>query len=232
MHAMILAAGRGERMGQLTRSVPKPLITIAGKALIVHQIERLRDAGFSRLVINLAYRGAQIRAHLGTGQRLGVSIEYSEEPNGALDTGGGIARALDLLGAEPFIVVNCDIWSGFDFSTLKAPAGQAHLVLVPNPEHNPDGDFCLSDGKVLPGCSPKLTFAGIGVYQAELFNDGHPSRYPLAPILNAAAAQGLVSGELFRGAWLDVGTPARLNNAKLDAAMRQNTNKPVRSRPE
>ncbi len=227
MHAMILAAGRGERMGQLTQSVPKPLITIAGKALIVHQIERLRDAGFSRLVINLAYRGAQIRAHLGTGQSLGVSIEYSEEPNGALDTGGGIARALDLLGAEPFIVVNCDLWSDFDFSTLKAPADHAHLVLVPNPEHNPEGDFCLSDGKIVPGSGPKRTFAGIGVYGAELFGDGHPLRYPLAPLLNAAAARGLVSGELYRGAWLDVGTPDRLNNANKSAAVRHSADKPV-----
>jgi MurNAc alpha-1-phosphate uridylyltransferase len=227
MHAMILAAGRGERMGQLTESLPKPLLPVAGKALIVHQIEQLRDAGFSELVINLAYRGAQIRAHLGSGQNFGVSIEYSEEPTGALDTGGGIAKALDLLGPEPFTVVNCDVWSDFDFSTLSPPANLAHLVLVPNPAHNPNGDFCLSNGKILAEGSPKLTFAGIGVYRADLFRDGYPSRFALAPILKAAAANGLVSGELFRGTWLDVGTPDRLNNAKKSAAVRLRTNKSV-----
>ncbi len=227
MQAMILAAGRGERMGQLTQSVPKPLITIAGKALIVHQIERLRDAGFSQLVINLAYRGAQIREHLGSGRDLGVSIEYSQEPNGALDTGGGIARARDLLGPEPFTVVNCDVWTDFDFSTLKAPTGQAHLILVPNPEHNPDGDFRLMDGKVVPDGHPKLTFAGIGVYRVDLFTDELPSRFPLAPVLNDAAVRGLVSGELFRGTWIDVGTEDRLNNAKKSAAIRRSTDKSV-----
>lgn len=218
MRAMILAAGRGERMGHLTRNLPKPLIAIAGKALIVHQIERLRDAGFTDFVINLAYRGDQIRAHLGTGQKFGVAIEYSEEPDGALDTGGGIAAALKLLGRDPFTVVNCDVWTNFDFSTLSIPTGQAHLVLIPNPPHNPEGDFCLSAGKVTVGSGPKLTFAGIGVYRNELFSGEHPARFPLAPLLLAAASRGAVSAELFSGGWIDVGTVDRLNNAKeLDA---------------
>jgi MurNAc alpha-1-phosphate uridylyltransferase len=227
MHAMILAAGRGERMRHLTRNLPKPLIPIAGKALIVHQIERLRDAGFANLVINLAYRGEQIRAHLGTGGNFGVSIKYSEEPGGALDTGGGVARALDLLGPEPFAVVNCDVWTDFDFSTLAAPAGQAHLILVPNPEHNPDGDFCLSNGKIVTDSSPKLTFAGIGVYRADLFDGEGSARFALAPLLKEAAKRNMVSAELFRGGWLDIGTPDRLNKAKRYAAARHKGRKPV-----
>jgi MurNAc alpha-1-phosphate uridylyltransferase len=220
MRAMILAAGRGERMGHLTRSIPKPLIPIAGKALIVYQIERLRDAGFSELVINLAYRSSQIRAHLGTGREFGVVIEYSEEPAGALDTGGGIAAALKLLSPDPFIVVNCDIWTDFDFSKLSAPTGQAHLVLVPNPGHNPDGDFCLADGKISPGPGAKLTFAGIGVYRHALFSNVRTTRFPLAPVLLEAAVRHAVSAELFQGDWIDVGTEDRLNNAKDTAAMR------------
>lgn len=224
---MILAAGRGERMGQLTRDLPKPLIAIAGKALIVHQIERLRDAGFTDLVINLAYRGDQIRAHLGTGEKFGVAIEYSTEAHGALDTGGGIAAAVTLLGPDPFLVVNCDVWTNFDFSILSAPAGQAHLVLVPNPTHNPAGDFCLSAGKIVIRSQPKLTFAGIGVYRPELFSGDHPQRFPLAPLLLAAASRGAVSAELYPGEWLDVGTVARLNKAKDVAAMRHLTDKSV-----
>ncbi len=211
---MILAAGRGERMGHLTRHLPKPLITIAGKALIVYQIERLRDAGFTDLVINLAYRGDQIKEHLDDGSKFGVGIDYSFEPDGALDTGGGIAAAQTLLGPDPFLVVNCDIWTSFDYAALSAPTGEAHLVLVPNPSHNPDGDFCLSAGKIVIRSQPKLTFAGIGVYRPELFAGTHPTRFALAPLLVAAASRGAVSGELFTGQWLDVGTPERLNNAK------------------
>lgn len=215
MRAMILAAGRGERMGQLTRDLPKPLIPIAGKALIVHQIERLRDTGFTDLVINIAYRLEQIRAHLGSGKKLGVKIEYSTEPEGALDTGGGIAAAATLLGPDPFLVVNCDVWTNFDFSKLSSPPDQAHLVLVPNPTHNPDGDFCLSEGKIVIRNSPKLTFAGIGVYRPELFSGDHPARFSLAYLLRNAATRGTVSAELYLGKWIDVGTVDRLNELKV-----------------
>lgn len=221
MRALILAAGRGKRMGHLTAERPKPLITIAGKAMIVHHIERLRAVGITEIVINLAYRGDQIRALLDNGQAYGVTIAYSAEPDLALDTGGGIYRALHLLGDEAFAVVNSDVWTDFDFSTLRAPAGDAHLVLVPNPPHNRDGDFTLVDGKITIAGGPRATFAGIGVYRAALFEASQPSRFALAPLLRAAAARERVSGELFRGTWIDVGTEERLNLAKQFAAPRQ-----------
>jgi MurNAc alpha-1-phosphate uridylyltransferase len=213
MRAMILAAGRGTRMGQLTDELPKPLIPISGKTLIEHQIERLRCAGIHELVINLAYRGAQIREHLGNGKSLGVSIDYAEEPEDAFETGGGIAAALDLLGDEPFAVANSDVWTNFDFSTLTAPVGAAHLVLVPNPSHNPKGDFCLSNG-VIGDVGESLTFSGIGVYKPALFAGKHPPRFPLGPLLVDAARRREVSAERFTGCWIDVGTPARLDLVK------------------
>lgn len=223
MRALILAAGRGKRMGHLTAERPKPLITIAGKAMIVHHIERLRAVGITEIVINLAYRGDQIRALLDNGQAYGVTIAYSAEPDLALDTGGGIYRALHLLGDEAFAVVNSDVWTDFDFSTLRAPAGDAHLVLVPNPPHNRDGDFTLVDSKITIAGGPRATFAGIGVYRAALFeSSAHPSRFALAPLLRAAAARGRASGELFRGAWIDVGTEERLKLAKDIAAAQPN----------
>lgn len=221
MRALILAAGRGKRMGHLTAERPKPLITIAGKAMIVHHIERLRAVGITEIVINLAYRGDQIRALLDNGQAYGVTIAYSAEPDLALDTGGGIYRALHLLGDEAFAVVNSDVWTDFDFSTLRAPAGDAHLVLVPNPPHNRDGDFTLVDSKITIAGGPRATFAGIGVYRAALFEASQPSRFALAPLLRAAAARERVSGELFRGTWIDVGTEERLNLANQFAAPRQ-----------
>jgi MurNAc alpha-1-phosphate uridylyltransferase len=220
MRAMILAAGRGERMGHLTARVPKPLITIAGKAMIVHHLERLRSAGVTEFVINLAYRGAQIRAHLGGGEKFGVHIEYSQEPEGALETGGGIAAALALLGDGAFIVVNSDIWTDFDFATLRPPAGDAHLVLVPNPAHNPSGDFRLIGHKIVPNGGEKSTFSGIGVYLPRLFQTQRQARFALAPVLREAARGGRVSAELYEGRWIDVGTPERLKMAKQAAATR------------
>lgn len=221
MRAMILAAGRGERMGHLTEHVPKPLIEIAGKAMIVHHIERLRAAGVTEFVVNLAYRGDQIRAHLGNGEAFDVRIQFSVEPEGALETGGGIAAALKLLGPEPFIVVNSDVWSDFDCSTLHPPAGDAHLVLVPNPTHNARGDFRFDRGKIVQEGGCMATFAGIGVYRPELFRQPHPLRFALAPLLHEAAARGRVSAELYAGGWIDVGTPERLKMAKSFAATQQ-----------
>ena len=218
MRAMILAAGRGARMGELTDDLPKPLIVIDEKPLIEHQIERLRDAGFSEIVINVAYRGAQIREHLGTGQDLGVTIAYSQEPEGALDTGGGITAALNVLGENPFLVVNSDIWTDFDYSTLNEPTLDAHIILVPNPEHNPNGDFALRDGAIATS-GEKWTFAGIGVYRPELFEKRTQARFPLAPILREAAGYGRIGAELYQGLWVDVGTPQRLTTAKTYAAM-------------
>lgn len=212
MKAMILAAGRGERMRPLTDHLPKPLLPVGGRPLIVHQLERLRQAGFRELVINHAHLGEQIEQVLGDGRRWGLSIAYSAEGQ-ALETGGGIRRALPLLGVEPFLVVNSDIWCDYDLSRLRgiAPPGLAHLVLVDNPSHHLAGDFLLEDGQVrdLPGPN-RLTFSGIALYRPELFAGLADGPFPLAPLLRQAMGQGRVSGEHHRGLWLDVGTPERL----------------------
>jgi len=215
---MILAAGRGERMGALTDRIPKPLLEIAGKTLIDTVIERLVASGITELVVNIAYRGEQIRQHLGDGRGLGARIEYSVEPDGALETGGGIVAALDLLGPAPFITVNSDVWTDFDFAGLGEPAGSAHLVLVPNPDHNRTGDFRLMDGKIVEIGGIMLTFSGIAVYRPELFAGRKARRFPLAPVLHEAARAGQVSGQLYRGRWLDVGTPERLALAERYAS--------------
>ncbi len=208
---MILAAGRGERMRPLSDRMPKPLLPVAGKALIVHLIERLAQAGLRDLVVNYAHLGGQIADHLGDGSRFGVRIVYSPEPDGGLETGGGIHAALPLLDSDPFIVVNGDLWTDYPFARLpRAPDGLVHLVLVDNPSHHPQGDFCLRGGRVLSGGDPKLTFSGIGVYRRELFQDCEPGRFPLAPLLRRAMDQGQVGGEYYGGRWRDVGTPARL----------------------
>lgn len=210
MRAMILAAGRGERMRPLTDRLPKPLLPVAGKPLIVHQIERLARAGFRQLVINHAHLGELIEARLGDGSEWGVEIRYSPEKV-ALETGGGIFRALPLLGEEAFLVVNGDVWCEIDFSRLKLHEGRlAHLVLVPNPPHHPRGDFILRDGSVVDGEGARLTFSGIGLYHPRLFADCRPGAFPLAPLLRAAMARGEVSGECYTGRWIDVGTPERL----------------------
>jgi MurNAc alpha-1-phosphate uridylyltransferase len=220
MKAMILAAGRGERMRPLTDHIPKPLLRAAGRSLIDYHILGLVRAGLCELVINHAHLGAQIEQALGDGARLGARIRYSAEGE-ALETGGGIFRALPLLGPEPFVVVNGDIWTDFPYGCLPvAPSGLAHLVLVDNPPHHPEGDFVLGeDGQVSDTGTPRLTFSGIGVYRPELFEGCRPGRFPLAPLLRAAMARGLVSGEHYRGGWVDVGTPQRL--AELDQRLAQ-----------
>jgi N-acetyl-alpha-D-muramate 1-phosphate uridylyltransferase len=217
--AMILAAGRGERMRPLTDHAPKPLLPAGGRPLIEYHIEALVRAGVRGLVINLAHLGGQIRRHLGDGARWGVAIRYLEEPPGALETGGGIFNALPLLGDAPFLVVNGDIWTDCDFARLGCPADAlAHLLLVDNPEHHPRGDFTLEAGRIGNGEGGRLTFSGIGLYRAELFAGCTGGAFPLAPLLRRAADRGLVSGEHFRGAWQDIGTPQRL--AALDARLR------------
>jgi MurNAc alpha-1-phosphate uridylyltransferase len=221
---MILAAGRGERMRPLTDRVPKPLLPVAGKPLLVWQLERLARAGYRDIVINHAHLPEQIERLLGDGAAWGVAIRYSAEPPGALETAGGIAHALPLLGDAPFLVVNGDTWCDLDFSTLPQPAANdlAHLVLVPNPPHHPNGDFDLRDGRVSASPQPtvsRLTFAGIGLYRPELFaalERGKPA--PLAPLLRAAMADHRVAGQVHTGCWVDVGTPARL--AALDEEVR------------
>jgi len=222
VRAMILAAGRGERMRPLTLVRPKPLLEAGGEPLIVHHLRALAAAGFEDVVVNLSWLGDQIRAALGDGGRYGVRLHYSDEGPEPLETGGGIFRALPLLGAGPFLVLNGDVWTDVDWSALRerlAPGDLAHLVLVPNPAHNPPGDFVLERGRIVETPGERRTFSGAGVYRAELFRGCSDGIFKLAPLLRTAARAGRVSGELHTGAWLDVGTPERL--AHLDALLRQ-----------
>lgn len=217
MKAMILAAGRGERMRPLTDHTPKPLLVVGGRPLIVWHLERLSAAGFRDLVINHAHLGGQIEAALGDGSAWGLSIRYSPEPPGALETAGGIANALPLLGEAPFLVVNGDIWCDWDFRRAPALAEHsAHLVMVANPAHHRGGDFSLDGGKVgYAADGETLTYAGIGVF-APAFFAGVPrgQALKLRPLLDAAIAAGTLGGERHEGRWVDVGTPERL--AELD----------------
>ena len=212
MKAMILAAGRGERLRPLTDSRPKPMVEVAGKPLIAYQVERLVRAGFHQIVVNTAYLGEQIEQFLGTGTAWGVEICYSHESE-ALETAGGIAKALPLLG-ERFVVVNADIWTTYDYShLLNTPEALAHLVLVPNPPHKSIGDFGLDNASRRATLGSDHTFSGIGVYQRELFSGIAVEKRPLAPILRDFIAQRAVTGEVFDGAWVDVGTKERLKQA-------------------
>lgn len=211
MHAMILAAGRGERMRPLTDKCPKPLLDVNGMPLIVHQLHRLAAAGYQDVIINLAYRGAMIRAALGSGRSLGLRLHYSQEGDAALETGGGIRHALPLLGNAPFLVINADIWCDHPLKPRILGEDLAHLVLVDNPSHHPQGDFHLHHDRILGTGEPKLTFSGIGYYRPELFSDmPDGGAYPLAPILRNAINTGRISGEHYHGNWTDVGTPQRL----------------------
>lgn len=221
MRAMILAAGRGERMRPLTDHTPKPLLQAGGKPLIVWHIERLVRAGITELVINHAHLGMQIERELGDGSRFGATIRYSDEGT-ALETAGGIAYALPLLGEDIFAVVNGDVYCDYDFARLPSLAARmqltddsAHLVLVDNPEHHPDGDFLLQDGRLVSSAPATrhaaLTFSGIGLYRPELFaRIQRGTRAALAPLLREQIALGKVSGEHHHGSWVDVGTPQRL----------------------
>ena len=200
-------------MRPLTLTRPKPLLEVGGRALIEHHLASLAAAGFGSIVINLSWLGAQIRAHLGDGAAFGVAVEYSEEGPEPLETGGGILRALPLLGSGPFLVVNGDVWTDYPYATLRgrlAAGDLAHLVLVPNPDHHPDGDFVLADGRMVETRGERLTFSGVGVYRPELLA-GREGTFPLAPLLRAAARDGRVSAEQYDGAWYDIGTPERLD---------------------
>jgi len=218
---MILAAGVGERMRPLTEHTPKPLLEAGGKPLIAWHIEALAALGLRDLVINVSHLAGQIMDWCGDGSRWSVRIQYSPEPE-PLETAGGIHRALPLLGEDPFLVVNGDVWSAFPLQRLLAQRalspGTAHLVLVDNPPQHPQGDFCVAAGGQLiarPPGIPGLTYAGIGVYTAAFFAGMAPGKLPLRPLLDAAIAGGRVSGEHFSGAWTDVGTPQRLRELDM-----------------
>ncbi|MCR3928946.1 MULTISPECIES: N-acetylmuramate alpha-1-phosphate uridylyltransferase MurU [Aeromonas] len=210
MKAMILAAGRGERMRPLTDLLPKPLLAAGGKPLIVHHIEKLAAAGVTQLVINHAWLGHKLVAALGDGSALGVSIHWSAEES-ALETAGGIVQALPLLGSEPFLVINGDTWLDLDYRALVSqPLGEdlAHLWLVPNPPQHPQGDFSLQAGRVLD--TPALTFSGVGLYHPAAFAGLPCGARKLAPLLRDWMAQGRVGGSLLAGEWRDIGTVDRL----------------------
>lgn len=212
MKAMILAAGKGERMRPLTLHTPKPMVPVAGQPLIEYHLQALAKAGVTEVVINHAWLGQQIEDHLGDGARFGLSIRYSPEGE-PLETGGGIFKALPLLGDAPFLLVNGDIWTDYDFARLRAPLkGLAHLVLVDNPGHHGRGDFRLDGQRVVDGdeAAGTLTFSGISVLDPALFEGCEPGAFKLAPLLRHAMAEGRVSGEHFQGHWVDVGTLERL----------------------
>ena len=221
MRAMILAAGRGERMRPLTDTIPKPLLKVAGKMLIEYHLEKLQAAQVTDVVINYAWLGEKIEHALGDGSRYGLNISYSEETE-ALETAGGIVNALSLLGNTPFIVINGDIFCDIDFSSLLAPiSGLAHLILVDNPEHNPNGDFSLTEaGAVNQAGENKLTFSGIGIYHPDLFKNKANGKLALAPVLREAMDQHFVTGSHYQGMWHDIGTPERLS--ELDLYLKNN----------
>ena len=221
MKAMILAAGRGERMGNLTQNCPKPLLKVKGRCLIDWHLIKLCEAGFKDIVINVAYLSKEIIEFVGDGSNWKLNITISEEID-ALETAGGIKKAIKYLGDEPFAVINADIFSDYNYKNLKARSLQnksiGHLVLVNNPEHNPEGDFGIMDDGILTMNSERLlTFAGIAIYDPKFFSElTHGSKIKLAPILEIAINKKCIQGELFEGVWSDVGTPERLNMINFD----------------
>jgi MurNAc alpha-1-phosphate uridylyltransferase len=219
MRAMLLAAGRGERMRPITDSTPKPLVPVGGRPLIAWHLAALARAGIREVVINLSWLGAQVRATLGDGRDYGVAITYSDEGPVPLETGGGIFTAVPLLGPGPFLVVNADIWTDIDFAAVALEEhAHARLLLIPNPPHHPSGDFGLEGDRVVTRDTDRYTYSGVGVYRPEFFGGCTPGRFPLLPLLNRAIAAGLVRGQVHRGEWCDVGTVERL--ASLDARVR------------
>lgn len=211
MRAMILAAGRGERLRPLTDRMPKPLAEVRGKPLIVHHLEALAAAGFREIVINQGHLGDMLPGALGDGERWGVNIHWSVEKPEPLETGGGIFQALPMLGDGPFLAVNGDIWTGYPFARLRAvKCDWAHLVMVPNPDHNPDGDFALSSAMLSESGPARLTYSGIAVYHPRLFAGCKPGKFSMVPLMKHAMKEHVVTGERFDGDWSDIGTLERL----------------------
>lgn len=220
MKAMILAAGRGERMRPLTDSTAKPLLPVGGKPLIQHHIEALAAAGIRDIVINLAWQGAMLRAALGDGSQFGVHIAYSDEGDAALETGGGVFKALPLLGEAPFLVLSGDIWTDYPLvraASLLAAGDVAHFVVVPNPDFHSRGDFGLRAGRMTEA-GERYTYANVGVFSPEFFASCQPGRFALAPLMYEWIGKQRVSGELYTGRWYNIGTPSQL--AELDRSLR------------
>ena len=229
MKAMVLAAGRGERLRPITDTLPKPLVTVAGKPLIVYHLEALARAGVHEVVINLSWLPDKLRAALRDGSDYGVRIAYTDEGPVALETGGGIFNALPLLGPEPFLVVNGDTFTDIDFGALQASAeadtragALARLVLVTNPIQHPRGDFGLEGDRVVERETNRFTYSGVGVYRREFFEGCSPGKFPMLPLMKRAIAAGRMAGQLHTGEWCDVGTPRRLAelNERVGAASR------------
>ena len=210
MIAMILAAGRGERLRPLTDGIPKALVEVRGRSLLERHLDTLRGSGVETAVINLGWLGDSIVSRIGSGRRYGLNVIYSPEGDDILETGGGIHRALPLL-SDPFLVINGDIWTDIDYASLRiADEDLAHLVMVENPDHNHTGDFALSDGRLSAAGEDRMTFSGVGIYRKALFEACQPGKFPLAPLLREAMAHGQVGGVVHTGTWIDVGTPERL----------------------
>ena len=211
MRAMILAAGRGERLRPLTDSIPKPLVLVRGKPLIEYHIQALSEAGFKEIIINQGHLGDQLPAAIGDGGRWGIRVHWSDEQPAALETGGGIHKALPLLGSSPFLVVNGDIWTDYPFARLRAvKCDWAHLVMIPNPPQHPAGDFALLNARIRTEGANKLTFSGIGVYHPRLFDGCEAGKFSIVPLLRSAMENHLVTGEKYAGCWEDIGTLERL----------------------
>ena len=212
MIAMILAAGRGERLRPLTESTPKALVEVRGRSLLERHLDKLQSSGIETVVINLGWLGEKIAEKIGSGRAYGLKVIYSPEGDDILETGGGIHRALPLLGSEPFLVVNADIYTDMPLPPASlAEEDMGHLVLVPRPPHRQQGDFDLHKGRIADTSSGTYTFSGVAVYRPEFFADCEPGRFPLAPMLRAAARAGQLAGSLYEGLWADVGTPQRLD---------------------
>ena len=229
MRAMILAAGKGERMRPLTDALPKPLLEVAGKSLLEWHLENLSRAGFREVVINIGHLGQRIPEVIGNGDRWAIRIQYSDETGypEPLETGGGISRALPLLGRRPFLVINGDIWCDYPLHRLRSNhCDGAHLVLVDNPPHHQQGDFALHAGLVRQFGDSKLTFAGIAVYHPELFQPSNTDRFSVVPLLRNAMDSGQVTGEVYRGRWFDIGTPERLDLLRNQIIADLNTQPP------
>lgn len=216
MKAMILAAGRGDRMRPLTDTMPKPLLMAGKYRLIEYHLFNLANAGFKDIVINVAWLGQQVIDTIGNGEKYGLNIVYSNEGAEALETGGGIFNALPLLGDEPFLVINGDVWTDYPLARLESIdlIDRAHLVLVNNPAHNPQGDFSIRDGRLVEGDEERYTFSGLGVYSSAFFESEEKGKYPLAPMIRKFLAKDQISGELYMGQWMDIGTAQRLEDLR------------------